>query len=170
MSVPKFKLLFIIIFFPMYASSQIDMALQKIKKKTFLSSQLEYLEILNDSTLYSSINSYTDTAIFFIKKDTLYINQSYFQSDGSGTKQINKLYDYPIIRISQDSIILKNFFRFNYKPDEWEDTLVFVNIEKIKESTENFQYLKLNIISVWRGAKHISIDKNRNVVFFIVVD
>lgn len=132
--------------------------LQKLSEKTFVSSGQEYLKIFISSTLHSSINSYTDTASFFIRNDTLYITQRYLQTDQTGTKWMERLYDYKIIKIASDTLTLENNYRFDYKPEDWEDTLVFVNLERIKEPVADFKYLKLEYSSPWSGERLITID------------
>jgi hypothetical protein len=133
--------------------------------KTFVSRTLEYLEILNDTTLYSSINSYTDTAKLFLQNDTLFIKQRYLQTDQAGTKWMDRLYDYKVITLSDDTLRLKNNFRFNYKSANLEDTLFFINIEKLKEPVTDFKFLRLDFSSPWSGTKQITIDSLGNVTF-----
>lgn len=133
--------------------------------KTFVSRTLHYLEILNDTTLYSSINSYTDTAKLFLRNDTLFIKQRYLQTDQTGTKWMNQLYNYKVIALSEDTIQLKNNFKYSYKPPNWEDTLVFVNIEKLKEPVTEFKFLSLNFSSPWSGKRQITIDSLGKVKF-----
>jgi hypothetical protein len=133
--------------------------------KILVSRTLEYLEIQNDTTLYSSINSYTDTAKLFLRNDTLFIKQRYLQTDQTGTKWMDRLYDYKVITLSDDTLRLKNNFRFNYKPPSWEDTLLFVNIEKLKEPVTDFKFLRLDFSSPWSETKQITIDSLGNVTF-----
>lgn len=138
---------------------------QALSGKTFLSSRSAYLKVLNDTTLHSSINEYNDTALFFLRNDTLYIKQKYVESDQTGTKRIERLYDYKVIKLAPDTLILKNNYRFEYKPDDWEDTLVFINIDRAKEPVEDFKFLKLQTVNPWSGERHISIDRLGSVNF-----
>lgn len=133
--------------------------------KTYVSKTLEYLELLNDSTLFSSINSYTDTTNFFLQNDTIFVEQRYLQTDQTGTKWMNRLYDYKIIALNDDTLRLKNNYRFAYKPDNWEDTLFFVTIENLKESIKDFKSLNLDLSSPWSGTRQITIDSSGNVTF-----
>jgi hypothetical protein len=133
--------------------------------KKFVSRTLEYMEIVNNTTLYSSINFYTDTARFFLSHDTLFIKQKYLQTDQKGTKYAEKLYDYKVIALAADSIQLKNNFRLDYKPTNWEDTLVFINIEKLKEPVAALKLLKLDYSSPLTGRRHITIDSLGKVSF-----
>jgi hypothetical protein len=147
------------------ANSQQTFSASKLTGRTFVSNTLEYLEIINDTTLYSSINSYTDTANFYFKNDTLFIKQRYRQTDQTGTKWINRYYDYKIITFSADTLRLKNNYTFNYKPGNWEDTLFFVNTEKLKEAMTGFKFLKLNFSSPWSGTRQVTIDSLGTVTF-----
>ena len=133
--------------------------------KTFVSRNLEYLEILSDTSLYSSINSYKDTAIYFLRNDTLFVKQRYLMTDQTGTKYVDDIYNYKITGLSADTIQLKNNFRSNYKPANWEDTLFFVNIERLKEEVAGFKYISLNYSSPWSGTRHITIDSLGEVNF-----
>ena len=139
--------------------------LRNLIGKTFVSSGLEYLEIINDSTLYSSINSYTDTARMFLRSDTLFTKQRYWQTDQTGTNYMEKIYDYKIIALTADTIQLKNIYRFKEKPDNWEDPLVFISIEKIKEPVGDFKFLKLDCLGPRSGARHVIIDGIGKVSF-----
>lgn len=158
-------LLFLILLFAIKATGQQPVNLNNLAGKTFVSRTLEYLEILNDSTLYSSINSYIDTARLFLRNDTLYIKQRYLQTDQTGTKYMDELYDYKIVSLSADTLQLKNNYRLNYKPATWEDTLFFVNIEKLKEPVTAFKFISLELSSPWSGTRHITIDSLGKVVF-----
>ena len=101
--------LILAILFVICTNGQKTNNLRNLTGKTFVSSGLEYLEILNDSTLYSSINSYTDTARMFLQSDTLFTKQRYLQTDQTGTKYMEKIYDYKIISLTADTIQLKIF-------------------------------------------------------------
>lgn len=157
--------LFLTLLFSIPVRGQKTSFTQKLNDKTLLSPQLEYMEFINDTTLYSSINSYKDTAVFFLRNDTLFIKQEYLQTDRTGTKYIDKIYDYKIIMLSTDTLKLLNNYRLKGKPDDWEDTLVFINIENIKEPTKEFKHLKLDVSGPWSGFRHIDIDKEGNVKF-----
>jgi hypothetical protein len=49
------------------ANGQASINLKSLVGKKLVENLLEYLEILNDTTLYSSINLYTETARFYLK-------------------------------------------------------------------------------------------------------
>ncbi|MCD2424926.1 hypothetical protein LQ567_19235 [Niabella pedocola] len=161
------KTIFIII--PLFTVSTVvaqNPSLLKLQKsKIFISDHLEYLEILNDTLLCSSLNSYADTAFYFFNNDTLCIGQTYRETDQTGTKEIERLYDYKMLKCTADTIILENIFRYFNKPDNWEDTLVLVNIEKQKEPVDNFRALKLDFFNPWSGEKKIIIDNKGRVTF-----
>jgi hypothetical protein len=116
---------------------------------------------LTDTTLHTSINSYTDTAQFYTQNDTLFIKQRYLQTDQTGTKWIDRLYTYKIVRITADTLHLKN----NYNSYNRPDTLFFVNIEHLKEPTTDFKFLGLYYSSPWSGTRHITIDSLGKVTF-----
>ncbi|GAB3018551.1 hypothetical protein GCM10027051_24730 [Niabella terrae] len=136
-------------------------ALSSLSGKTFIDKRLKYLKFLNDTTLYSSINSYNDTARFYMQKDTLFIKQRYLQTDQTGTKWIDRIYDYKIIQLTVDTIRLKN----NYNYSNPSDTFFFVNIGILKEATCDFKFLRLQYSSPWRGTKQITIDSLGKVFF-----
>jgi hypothetical protein len=135
--------------------------LSSFSGKILIGKRLEYLKFLNDTTLYSSINSYTDTAKFFMKDDTLFIKQRYLQTDQTGTKWIDRIYNYKIIKLADDTLSLKN----NYNYSNPHDTFFFVNIEKLKEATVNFRFLRLEYSSPLNGTKQITIDSLGKVSF-----
>lgn len=158
-------LLIIFFFFTSKANGQESMSIKNVIGKKFVSKQLEYLEIINDTTLYSSINSYNDTALFFLRNDSFSIRQAYHWTDGSGSGYTIKYYNYKLVFLTNDTICLENNYRFNTKPTNWEDTLVFINIENLKESITDFRYLKLDCSSPWSGRQHIKIDNLGKVSF-----
>lgn len=129
--------------------------------KPLVGKQLEYLEILNDTVLYSSINLYTDTARFLIVGDTLYIKQRYRQTDRTGTKWVDDMYGYKILKLTADTLQLKNSNKA-YNP---QDTLVFISIDRIKEPTADFKFLRLECASPWNGTRQITIDSLGRVTF-----
>lgn len=135
--------------------------LSSLSGKTFIGKRLEYLKFLNDTTLYSSINSYTDTAKFYKQNDTLFVKQRYLQTDQTGTKWIDRMYGYKIIKLTDDTLSLKN----NYNYSNPKDTFFFVNIEKLKEVTVHFKFLRLEYSSPWNGTKQITIDSLGKVSF-----
>jgi hypothetical protein len=157
--------LILIILFATYTNGQQPANLTSLAGKKFVSRTLEYLEIFNNTTLHSSLNFYTDTAKFFVSNDTLFIKQKYLQTDQTGTKYVEKLYDYKVIALTDDTLQLKNNFRLDYKPVNWEDTLVFINIEKLKEPVTDLKLLKLDYSSPFTGRRHITIDSTGKVTF-----
>lgn len=135
--------------------------LSNLAGKTFIDKRLEYLKFLNDTTLYSSINSYTDTAKFNMKGDSLFVKQRYLQTDQTGTKWIDRTYSYKIIQLTADTISLKNIYNYSNPLD----TLFFVNIDNLKVATSDFKFLRLQYSSPWTGTKHITIDSLGKVSF-----
>jgi hypothetical protein len=135
--------------------------LNSLSGKTFIGKRLEYLKFLNDTTLYSSINSYTDTAKFYIQDDSIFVKQRYLQTDQTGTKWINRIYGYKIIQLTADTISLKN----NYNYSNPRDTFFFLNIDNLKEATSDFKFFRLQYSSPWSGTKQITIDSLGKVTF-----
>jgi len=135
--------------------------LSSLSGKTFIGKRLEYLKFLNDTILYSSINSYNDTAKFYKHNDTLFVKQRYLQTDQTGTKWIDRIYSYSIIQLTADTINLKN----NYNYSNPRDTFFFVNIDKLKEATSDFKFLRLQYSSPWSGTKQITIDSSGKVTY-----
>jgi hypothetical protein len=153
------------LFLATHANGQRSFNVSRLVGKTFVSRRLAYLEILNDTTLYSSINSYNDPAKLFLRNDTLFIKERWVQRDQTATKWMERLYDYKVLTLCDDTLRLKNNFQFTNKPANWEDTLFFVNIEKLKEPVTAFKYLKLDYSSPWSGTKKITVDSLGNVTF-----
>ena len=93
--------------------------------------------------------------------DTLFIGQRYLQTDQTGTKWIDRIYDYKIVKLTEDTLSLKN----NYNYSNRQDTFFFVNIEKLKEDSADFRFLRLEYSSPWNGTKQITIDSLGKVTF-----
>ncbi|MFT3911498.1 MAG: hypothetical protein QM737_18890 [Ferruginibacter sp.] len=162
----KLKYLFLIfIFLVSKINAQNHLSFHDCINKIFVGGNLEYLEILSDSSLYSSINSYNDTALFNIKNDSLSIKQHYWLTDQNGTSFQIKFYNYGIKRVSRDTIILeyeaKDFF-YN-KPIK--KKIEFVCLDKLEESTSEFKFLRLDRSSPWTGNRMVIIDSLGKVTF-----
>lgn len=138
----------------------------QVQGKIFVSKTLEYLHLINDTTLCTSFGDESDTTTYYIKSDTLFIKNEYWRSSGnSKSDHIIKWQNYKIIKQSNDSLYLLNKFNGYKKPSNWEDTLLLVNIEKLKESVAEFKFLKLEFSSPWSGAKQITVDSLGKVNF-----
>ena len=158
---PLLRFIFLItLFFATKAKGQQPFNFNKLTGKTFVSTTLDYLKILNSTTLYSSINSYTDTANYFLQNDSLFIKQRYLQTDQTGTKWMNRVYAYKISTFSDDTIKLIHKDPF-VLPLREERTFFFVNVENLKESVKEFKFLSLN-----SPRKKITIDSLGNVTFY----
>lgn len=148
-----------IVFFVFDATAQSPLNFGLLKGKIYVSGSLEYLEIVSDTLIYSSINAYGDTSAFRVQNDTLFIKERYVELYKGKTSRIERERDYKVFSLSADTLRLQNPYRYNDKPFGWEDTLVFVNLEKLKEPTQNFSYFKMDAHSVWSGTTVISIDR-----------
>ena len=135
--------------------------LSTLSGKVFIGRRLEYLKFLNDSTLYSSINSYTDTANFYKQNDTLFVKQQYLQTDQKGTKWMERIYTYQIIRLTADTISLKNMYNYSNS----RDTFFFINQDNLYETISDFKFLRLDCFSPWSGTRQITIDRLGTVTF-----
>jgi len=153
-------ILFTALLFATKAKGQQPFNFGRLAGKTFVSTTLDYLKILSNTKLYSSINSYTDTANYYLQNDTVFIKQKYLQTDQTGTKWMNRVYAYKISTFSDDTIELIHKDPFVLPPRE-ERTFLFINIEKLKESVKEFKFLNLN-----SSRKKITIDSLGNVTFY----
>jgi hypothetical protein len=162
----SYFLSFISVFIFVYASGQNSGSLKNVTPRIFLDKNLEYLEIINDTTLLSSINRYNDTANFKLINDTLFIHQSFIQvGGGQDTKNVVKIHKYRVIYQSLDTLQVINNGGYSHKSGTSGDTITFINIEKLKERVEGFKYLKLTFVSPWVGVRKIYIDNSRRVIF-----
>lgn len=157
--------LFFLISISLIARITSGQSLKELTGKSFVTKSLQYLALLNDTTLSSSINEYNDTATFFEKNHTLYIKQQYGITDKGKTKWVEKLYDYTIVTFTEDSLTLVTNYSYDRKSNTSRDTIVFVNIEKLKESVIDFKFLKLDCSNSWHGKRHITIDSIGEVTF-----
>ena len=138
----------------------------KAKKQAYVSKTLEYLQLLSDSTLLTSIGEEHDTTKYYTKDNTLFIQDEYWQTDGSHeSKHIIKWQDYKIVREGNDTLFLLNTFKDYSKPFDWEDTLKFVALSKLKETVTKFKYLKLNYSNPFDGTLKLTIDNLGKVTY-----
>jgi len=62
---------------------------------------------------------------------------------------------------------LKNNYHGQFSaPEDWENPLVFVNIEKIKQGVNNFKYLKMSSSNPFKGSVEVTIDSIGKVSYF----
>ncbi len=136
--------------------------------KVFISKAMQDLEILSDSTLVTSIQNSDHKSIYKIKNDTLFIKEAYTWYGPNNSSGYTVIYnDYKIIRSNGDTVILKNNYHGQFgAPDDWENPLVFINIEKIKQSVNNFKYLKMSSSNPFKGSVEVTIDSTGKVSYF----
>ena len=138
----------------------------KAKGKVYVSKTLEYLHLLNDSTLWTSIGDEQDTTKYYIKADTLFIQNEYWQTGANHkTDHIIKWQDYKVIKHGDDTLFLLNTFKGYSKPYNWEDTLKFVSLSKLKEAVTKFKYLKLDYSNPFDGTLKLTIDSLGKVTY-----
>ncbi|RYZ25553.1 MAG: hypothetical protein EOO10_17970 [Chitinophagaceae bacterium] len=134
------------------------------KGKVYVSKTLEYLHLLSDSTLWASIGEEHDTTKYHITGDTLFIQNEYWQTGANHkTDHIIKWQDYKIIKNDSDTLFLLNTFKGYSKPFNWEDTLKFVSLVKLKETVAKFKYLKLDYSNPFDGTLKLTIDSSGKV-------
>lgn len=136
------------------------------KGKVYVSKALEYLHLLSDSTLWTSIGEENDTTKYLIKGDTLFIQNEYWQT-GANHKSVHiiKWQEYKVIKNGNDTLFLLNTFKGYSKPYNWEDTLKFVTLTKLKETITNFKYLKLDYNNPFDGTLKLTIDSLGKVTY-----
>lgn len=130
-----------------------------ILKKVFVSDGLEYLQFLTDSTLQTSINNDGDTTSYYKLGDTLYVKNDYWRTGANNqTDYIVEWHKYTILKQNYDTLVITNPFKGYYKPSNWEDTLRFINIQKLKEAITSFKFLRLICFNPFNGERFILID------------
>jgi hypothetical protein len=150
------KLLLFLLLFPIYATSQ-NISLQKLIGKTFISTSLDYLEFINDSVLYSSINSYNDTAHYTLTNNILQIEQHYLYTDKTRDGSATEYYDYKV-ECSADTLFIVGLSVSGTRKITNKKGRFFLNLDNIKETVSEFKYITVNCSSPWVGEKIISID------------
>ena len=157
----------VMVFFTAPLTAQQTYNTKNITGKTFISKTLEYLSIISDSTLCSSINNYSDTAAFSLAKDSLIIKQQYGFIDKNGFGNTVKYYGYKIIALNIDTVWLQGNQTVNMAATGYDGRLLFINIDKLKEPIAGFTYLKMDCSNAWTGNKHLTIDAEGKVVLTI---
>ncbi len=157
----------LIILFTAQTTAQQTYNTKNITGKTFISKTLEYLNVINDSTLCSSINNYSDTAAFSLAKDSLIIRQQYGFIDKDGFANTVKYYGYKIIALTIDTVLLQGNQTVKMAATGYDGRLLFINIDKLKEPIAGFTYLKMDCSNAWTGNKYIAIDADGKVVLTI---
>jgi hypothetical protein len=132
--------------------------------KVFITSEMQDLEILNDSTLVSSILSDNQKSFYKVKNDTLFIKEG-----GTGISPDNKYIGflrYKILTANSDTITLKRFKARETVSDSDKDALVFINLENLKQPLVGFKSIKLSFVSPfgYSGAA-ITVDSTRKVSY-----
>ncbi len=144
----------------------ISLGQTKAKKIIYITKSLEYLQLINDSTVLTSIGDEHEITAYYIKADTLFIKNEYLKmGPNHKSDHIINWYDYKILKQSDDSLFLINKFRGYKKPYYWQDTLKFVAIEKLKETVTSFKYLKLDYHNPFDGTLKLTIDSLGKVIY-----
>lgn len=155
---------FLLLFFTTGVNAQTFFDTKKIISNTFISDKLDYLEFINDSTLNTSLGFFNDTATYYFKGDSLTANRYKKCSNRTNVGCWSKYYSAKLILIRNDSIVLVNPCLLDKKPKDWEDTLVFVNLELLKEPIVDFKYLIYGFES-WGGIDRLIIDSSGKATF-----
>jgi hypothetical protein len=142
---------------PLYAQKKAGLTLQK--GKTFISRNMEDLEILTDSTLTTSLIDRNSELAYKLKDDTLSIREKFYLP-GLSNKKLDTVmcHDYKIISLSSDTIILRNNSHGKFNFNNAHDTLYFINIKRLKGSGNEFKYLEVNYANSFGGGVDVSID------------
>lgn len=154
------------LFTSFFLSLTIAFGQNKTKGKVYVSSTLEYLHLINDSTLWTSIGDENDTTAYYIKADILRIKNQYWRTGANHqTDNIIEWHDYKILKQSDDSLFLLNNFKGYAKPYNWEDTLNFISIHRLKETIAKFKHLTLDYFSPFDGTLKLNIDSSGKITY-----
>lgn len=142
-----------------------------IYPKTYASGRLEYMKILDDSTLMTSIEREGQVAKYFIRADTMFIKEEHWDMYRNATthkdvtEHVIEWHDYKIFKFNSDTLVVLNKFRAYERPEDWEDTLEFVSLENLKEPVTKFGYLKLNYTNPLSGVLKVRIDSTGKIIY-----
>jgi len=133
--------------------------------KVFITKSMANFEILSDSTLYWNSSH---LSIYKIKNDTLFIKEAYTWYGPNHTSGYTVNYHgFKILKANNDTISLKNNYQGEYsKPDDWEDPLVFIDIEKLKQPVNNFKYIEMSHNNIFAGSVVVTVDSVGKITFF----
>jgi hypothetical protein len=122
--------------------------------KVLIDSDLEYMEILNDSLIFSSINYYDDTVKYKIIDNELITIEDYTWYGPNNSKGY-RIYKnkYQIEKQNTDTLILI---------DSEKGRLDFKNIENIKIPTIDFISIELEYLTPWDDNRLMRIDSACN--------
>ena len=134
-------------------------------KRAFVSLTLEYLEILNDSLIFTSLSKEQDTTTYFIKQDSLFLKYDYTRTGAGKDGYYVEWQAYKILYHNKDSFFLVNNKDRYAGYSVAEDTLRFVNLETLKEPITSFKYLNIDLPSSFGGSRRVSIDGLGKVIF-----
>ena len=162
--IKRFNFSFLYLSFAISVNGQALLDTKKINNSTFISDKLEYLEFIDDSTLNTSLGFFNDTAAYYFEGDSLTANRYKKCSNRTNVGCWSKYYSAKIILLRNDSIVLVNTCLLGKKPMDWEDTLVFVNLELLKEPIVDFKYLIYGFES-WGGIDRVIIDSSGKATF-----
>src|SRR5579862_8292855 len=127
----------------------------------FISDGYDEFEILTDSTLTSSLfNTYPKAN--FRQKNNILIITNEFQIDR--TTSVVKIDTLTIIKYSSDTIIFKNRSASLLAPNNLKDTLLFVNLQRLKRPGNTFEYIEM-ICNTSGGGVSVSIDSSRKISY-----
>ena len=120
--------------------------------KFLVDSEFEFIEIINDSLIYSSLNNFIDTAVFEIIENYLVIKEKIYEPNTPLGYSVRR-FKYYITKQTDSTLIL-------ISPDNFR--LYFQDIHFLPNEITDFEYLELEYLTPWSHDRLIRIDNQGN--------
>lgn len=123
-----------------------------LKGKLLINSDFEFIEILNDSLIYSSLNNFSDTSEFEISENDLIIKEKVYEPNSTLGYKIRR-FKYYINEHTDSTLIITS--PNNFKLD-------FFDIKTLRTDIYDFESVELEYLTPWDNSRLIRIDNKGN--------
>jgi len=120
--------------------------------RLLINSDFEYIELLNDSLIYSSLNNFSDTSEFEIAGNDLIIKEKVYEPNSTLGYKIRE-FKYYVNKQTDSTLILQS--PNNYR-------LVFFDIKTLPNRIFDFESIELEYLTPWDNSRLIRIDNQGN--------
>lgn len=142
--------------------------LKNIYGQKYFDSKGDFFVFLPDSIVATSLNSYGDTAIFKINKDTLFTMQEFAIMDKKGYRKEIATNYFVISQITYNSILIKAHGSYKKNYNQHLSKKKFFNEKTLREDITKFELFQIETNGPWHGYKKTQIYANGT--FTIIID
>lgn len=120
--------------------------------KLLVDSNFDFIELINDSLIYSSLNNFNDTALYEIIENYLIVKEKVYEPNSTLGYKVRR-FKYYITKHTDSTLILVSPYNFR---------LDFRDILLLSNEITNFESIELEYLTPWSNDRLIRIDNQGN--------